>query len=190
MKKFLMGVGATVVAGLVVGLAMIYFGAVDIGADTPHPPLVFKLLETARERSIAARVGTPDIPNLEDPKRIADGAGEYGEMCQGCHLGPGVANTEMRQGLYPQPPELAKRAPGEAARDFWIIKHGIKASGMPAWGLTHDDAIIWSMVAFLHKLPQLTPAQYQAMTANASDMHEQMKAGQDMPGMEDGDHGK
>lgn len=43
---------------------------------------------------------------------------------------------------------------------FWIIKHGIKMSAMPAWGGSHDDATIWSMVAFLRKLPDMTPAQY------------------------------
>ena len=58
---------------------------------------------------------------------------------------------------------------------FWIVKHGIKASGMPSWGPTHDDQRIWAMVAFLQKLPQLTPEQYQILTArdesNASPHH-------------------
>ena len=56
-------------------------------------------------------------------------------------------------------------------RQFWIIKHGIKASGMPAWGPTHSDERIWKMVAFLQSLPSLTPDQYQILTArgNTSD---------------------
>jgi hypothetical protein len=48
-----------------------------------------------------------------------------------------------------------------------VIKHGIKMSAMPAWGPSHDDATIWSMVAFLQKLPEMTPAQYKAMVAKA-----------------------
>jgi hypothetical protein len=69
-------------------------------------------------------------------------------------------------GAVPQPPNLSKfRAdPREA---FWVIKHGIKMSAMPAWGLSHDDAMIWSMVAFVQKLPDMTPQQYQDIVARA-----------------------
>jgi mono/diheme cytochrome c family protein len=93
----------------------------------------------------------------------------------------------MSKGLYPAPPNLSKQedehghdhADGDPAqsaqRQFWIIKHGIKASGMPAWGATHDDQRIWAMVAFLQKLPELNPEQYQIITArgesNASSHH-------------------
>ena len=83
----------------------------------------------------------------------------------------------MSIGLYPAPPNLSQKE-GEhghehdhadseqsARRQFWIIKHGIKASGMPAWGPTHDDDRIWAMVAFLQKLPELNQEQYQILTA-------------------------
>jgi mono/diheme cytochrome c family protein len=68
--------------------------------------------------------------------------------------------------MYPQPPNLSKIRvdPRDA---FWVIKHGVKMSGMPAWGGSHDDATIWSMVAFLQKLPELTPQQYEDMVAKA-----------------------
>src|SRR3546814_12763744 len=60
--------------------------------------------------------------------------------------------------------------------DLWVIKHGIKMSAMPAWGMVpgHDDPTIWSMVAFIEKLPGMTPAQYKAIVAKAppdEDMH-------------------
>ncbi|WP_244859103.1 c-type cytochrome [Shewanella dokdonensis] len=48
-----------------------------------------------------------------------------------------------------------------------MIKHGVKMSAMPAWGFSHDDPTIWSMVAFLMKLPDLSPAQYQELVAKA-----------------------
>lgn len=103
-------------------------------------------------------------------------------MCAGCHLKPGESQSDLSFGLYPSPPNLAAEpeahahthtedadAKARAQRRFWIIKHGIKASGMPAWGATHDDARIWAMVAFLERLPGLTPAQYQILTARGSD---------------------
>jgi len=87
-------------------------------------------------------------------------------MCTGCHLAPGMADSEIRPGLYPQPPNLA-REKVDARKAFWVIKHGIKMSAMPAWGLSHDDPTIWSMVAFLQKLPMLSPAQYRDIVAKA-----------------------
>jgi hypothetical protein len=56
---------------------------------------------------------------------------------------------------------------------IWIIKHGVKTTGMPAWGITHDDELLWDVVAFLRKLPELTAEQYQALVKSAP-THEEM----------------
>lgn len=70
-----------------------------------------------------------------------------------------MEDTELRAGLYPKPPDLSRpgAAPGggaaAAARQFWIVKHGLKLTGMPAWGTTHDDNSLWALVAFVRKLP-------------------------------------
>jgi mono/diheme cytochrome c family protein len=87
-------------------------------------------------------------------------------MCTGCHLAPGMRESELRAGLYPKPPVLANEHV-DPRHAFWIIKHGIKFTGMPAWGATHDDDTIWSIVAFVHKLPGMTPAQYKDIVAKA-----------------------
>jgi hypothetical protein len=62
-----------------------------------------------------------------------------------------------------------------AAEEFWVIKHGIKATGMPAWGVTHSDDMLWDVVAFLRKLPDLSPAEYQALVENAPSHDEIMQ---------------
>ncbi len=80
----------------------------------------------------------------------------------------------MSQGLYPQAPELATAQDLSAAQQFWIIKHGVKLSAMPAWGRTHPDPLIWDMVAFVRKLPAMTPAQYKATVASAPEDHDAM----------------
>ena len=161
---------ATTAALAVIGVvgigAFVYSSVYNIGADDHHTRPVYALLQTLRERSIAWRAKDLTVPNLDDPQLILKGAGQYAAMCTGCHLAPGMADSEIRPGLYPQPPELAKfkTDPREA---FWVIKHGIKMSAMPAWGGSHDDATIWSMVAFLQKLPDLSPAQYKDIVARA-----------------------
>jgi mono/diheme cytochrome c family protein len=162
---------ATVVAAtlgaLVAGVGMfVYSGLYNIGADEPHARPVFALLQVLRDRSIRRHAEDLVVPNLGDPQLILKGAGQYAAMCTGCHLAPGMKDSEIRPGLYPQPPDLARiRVDPKAA--FWAIKHGIKMSAMPAWGHSHDDATIWSMVAFLQQLPDMTPAQYKAIVAKA-----------------------
>ena len=169
---------------------LVYSGAYNIAADAPHTRPVYKFLTLARERSIAVRASSITVPSgLDDQKRILAGAGLYNEMCSGCHLGPGLERTEISQGLNPQAPPLAKVADISPAEEFWVIKHGIKMTGMAAWGPTHNDTLIWDMVAFLQKLPHLTAAEYQTMIKSAPEDHDEMM--HDMQGMQTsagGDH--
>jgi mono/diheme cytochrome c family protein len=146
-----------------VAAVSVYSGAFNIAADVPHSSVVYELMEAVRDRSIAVRIGDVQVPPLDDPKLAAEGAKHYAAMCVDCHLAPGVKDSELRKGLYPQPPNLAEHIHAGPAEKFWVIKHGIKMSAMPAWGKTHDDQSIWGLVAFLQKLPELTPEQYQAL---------------------------
>lgn len=73
-----------------------------------------------------------------------------------------LSSCELSKGLYPAPPNLTKVPLDDPAEAFWVIKHGIKASGMPAWGKSMEDEYLWGMVAFLRQLPDLDPEEYQA----------------------------
>ena len=153
----------------------VYMGVYNIGADAPHSELVYGALDELRERAIGNYSRDIKPPaDLNDPKRIAAGAGLYNEMCTGCHLGPGAERSELSQGLYPAAPELARGSGRSAAEQFWIIKHGVKLTAMPAWGKTHDDQLIWDMVAFVRKLPSLSPGQYKAAVASAPESHDEL----------------
>ena len=164
------------------GGAFLYAGVYNIGADEPHSKLIYNTLDKFRERAIKHHARDIALPaDFNDAKRIATGAGLYAEMCTGCHLGPGVEKSEMSQGLYPQAPELARGINHSPAETFWIIKHGIKLSAMPAWGKTHSDDLIWDMVAFTRALPKMSPEQYQAALASAPAEHDEMM--KEMPGM-------
>ena len=129
------------------------------------------------------------VPNdLEDAGRISKGAGHYAEMCSGCHLAPGMKRTEISRGLYPRAPELRRDTEFTPAEQFWAIKHGVKMTGMPAWGVTHDEKILWDVVAFVRKLPELTAEQYQTLVRNAP-KHEELMQEMETGGHEqNGDH--
>lgn len=163
-----LGVGTTV--------TVIYSGVVDVAADEPHGDLVYWILEKTRKNSIQKAAQDIKVPDLIDPELLLTGGADYEFMCSSCHLKPGQSDSDMSLGLYPAPPNLSVTAEShkghehedETQKDrnnFWVIKHGIKASGMPAWGKTHDDQRIWAMVAFIKRLPTLTPEQYQILTA-------------------------
>lgn len=164
--EYLLVTAAAITAVVIALAAYAWSGFYDIGADRHHWRVTFAVLQVVRDRSIARHSEAIDVPNLDDPQLILKGAGQYAAMCAGCHLQPGVGNSEMRAGLYPQPPNLSRTqlSPRDA---FWVIKHGIKMSAMPAWGRSHDDRTIWSMVAFLRKLPGLTSQQYKEIVARA-----------------------
>jgi len=158
---------AVMVAILIGAGIFAWFGLYNIGADDHHWTLTYNFLQSVRNRSIHVRSEHLEVPNLNDPQLILKGAGQYAAMCTGCHLRPGESDSELRKGMYPQPPNLSTVHidPQDA---FWVIKHGIKMSAMPAWGMaSHDDLTIWSMVAFIEKLPGMMPEQYKAIVARA-----------------------
>jgi mono/diheme cytochrome c family protein len=166
-RKSLVSFGALVVLASVIAVGFLWSGLYDVGADDPHLAPVHAALQTLRERSIAARADDLEVPDLSDLALIRQGAGNYAAMCTGCHLAPGESPTELSRGLYPSPPEFARGGLATPARQFWVIKHGIKASGMPAWGKSMDDRAIWGLVAFVQRLPRLDAAAYHALVESS-----------------------
>ncbi len=154
---------------LVLGAGVfVWSGIYNPGADSPHWKITSALMQATRARSVEQHAAAITLPaNLNDPQLILKGAGQYAAMCTSCHLAPGMEDSELRPGLYPKPPNLSEVSVDPRAA-FWVIKHGMKMSAMPAWGMNHDDATIWSMVAFLQKLPDMTPAQYKDIVARAT----------------------
>jgi mono/diheme cytochrome c family protein len=162
--KAVLIVGATLLFEATAAALFIGSGAYDIGADDHHTKLTFAIIEQLRERSIAARDGAIPAQPVLGPERIKAGAARYAALCAGCHLAPGVTKSDIRPGLYPHPPNLAQGEVQNPQRAFWIIKHGIKMTAMPAWGKTLNDAAIWDMVAFVRAMPDLTPQMYQLLS--------------------------
>jgi mono/diheme cytochrome c family protein len=124
------------------------------------------LLNVARDRSIRAHASGVVVPaGLDDPAKIMAGVTHYAEHCAVCHGAPGVERSDLAEGLYPRPPNLADAAriytPGEL---FWIVKHGIRMTGMPAWG-DHSDDELWATVGFVEKLSGMTDQEYARLVA-------------------------
>ncbi len=159
----------------------IHGGVFDVAADRPHSQAVYAFLERVRQRSIAVRAADVEVPaDLSDSKRIASGVAQYQEMCSICHLAPGMKRTEISRGLYPRAPELRRGSGLTPGEEFWVVKHGIKMTGMPAWGVTHNDKLLWDIVAFLRKMPEMTAEQYQTLLKSAPKTHDEIMPDMDM----------
>ncbi len=163
--RFIFGIVFTLVALGIAGLVYMYTGSYDVAASTPHNPFVRWVLETTMENSVAAhaKAGVPAEPKGLD--LAARGAAIYADDCAGCHGAPGQKPMAFAKGMLPDPPDLAKaEADWTPAELFWIVKHGIKMSGMPAWGAAHSDADLWAVVAFLRDLPTVMPERYRTLS--------------------------
>ncbi len=167
MKRWLSSFLVLVLIAVIGIVVFVSSGMYRIGAATPHWPLTESLLHTLRERSIERHAQGVAVPPLDERQMVLKGAAAYDEMCVVCHLAPGMQPTPVHTGLYPQPPKLAEHGI-EPKTAFWVVKHGIKMTGMPAWGETHGDEELWNIVAFLDKLPEMSPQEYQDIVAQAS----------------------
>jgi mono/diheme cytochrome c family protein len=166
--KILLTVLVTLAVIVLAGLAFIFSGIYDVAATSPDSGLVYWALDTARSRSVHRAAegleGKVTVPDLTDPARFKNGFVHYHAMCASCHSAPGVSMSEIGQGLNPSPPLLARvGAEDEPEELFWVVKNGIKMTGMPAFGVTHTDDDLWSIVAFLRQMGSLSSEGYQAL---------------------------
>lgn len=157
--------------GVIAIVGFAYSGIYDVSASSAHSSISNWLFSTTSHASVKRRANDIEVPNLNDDALALAGVNDFNEMCAGCHGAPGENPEAMGQGLNPTPPDLAESALElSAAELFWVTKYGIKMTGMPAWGATHDDDAIWPVVAFMTKLPELNATQYQALLARANGM--------------------
>ncbi|MEJ7930155.1 cytochrome c [Ramlibacter sp. AN1015] len=171
-------------AVLAVGaLALVYSGSYNVAATEEHASLTRWAFDTTMRRSVRQRAEDFQRTEAVTEAMLSAGARDYHATCQHCHGGPGARRADWAEAMRPRPPHLAEAAaewePGEI---FWIVKHGIKMTGMPAFGPSHDDAALRSIVAFVKALPAMTPERYQALGGSASAGHGHGSEGPGSPG--------
>ena len=168
--KFLAVVGALAIL-MAIGAAVYFFGGFfSVAGTRQDPAIVASALIHVRQASIARHA--VDLPpmSLDDPAIVQAGARAFSQRgCVNCHGGPGVKWAKFSEGLNPSPPDL-KEVVGflEPRELFWVVKNGIGMTGMPSFGpLGVPDQEIWSIAAFLKKLPGVSEQDYKAWTAAA-----------------------
>ncbi len=149
---------------LILMVIFVYSGIYNVSTMSPDPGFLRWVFGTTSDNSAQHHSEGIAVPSLTDSTMIADGFHHYNEMCAGCHGAPGVKRSPVGRGLYPHPPDLARSAKElSPARLFWVVKNGIKSTGMPGFGWTHTNQQIWSIIAFLEQMKNMTPEQYAAL---------------------------
>lgn len=171
--RLVIGIGlgalATVIIAAAVWLIVVYTGIYNVAASDAHADIMRWTLDTTMHRSVRQRAEDVVPPEDAGPEALEAGASTYATICVHCHGAPGKERSNWATNMRPMPPEMTEAAAHWEPRElFWIVKHGIKMSGMPAFGPEHDDQAIWGIVGFVAQLPAMTPEDYEAATAKAS----------------------
>lgn len=155
---------AGVAAALVLAFTVLFFawsGLYNVAASHPHWALTRWFLEFGLQRSVATHSALIAAPPLDDQNRVILGAGHFDGGCAPCHGAPGGHSDPIVDRMLPAPPELNRAASSWTTEQlFWIVKHGLKFTGMPAWVAQERDDEVWSVVAFLRVLPKMSVRQY------------------------------
>ena len=157
--KFLSGMLFGFALLLVGGAGVVWGGLFNTAAIVPPGALERRVARFALDRSVHRRAPKATSPLRLDPEVLRGGLAHYKGMCVSCHGAPGVDASEAGEGLNPPATDLSlgrvqERTDGEL---FWIVQGGIRMTGMPAFGPTHKDEEIWKIVAFVRRLPALSP---------------------------------
>jgi mono/diheme cytochrome c family protein len=165
-RAFIIGVVFTILAVAGGGYAVLRAGLIPANADAN--PGWFETWATGTSLNATLARDAPKGPNpvpLTDANLVA-GIDLYGQHCAICHgTAKGEASASpIAKGENPAPPQLATNGVEDDPEgySFWIIAHGIRWSGMPAWRGTLNDEQIWTLALFLKNMDKLPPAAEQA----------------------------
>jgi mono/diheme cytochrome c family protein len=168
MKTLLAFIGALAILCVIVAAGFFFGGFYNVAATVDDPPSVKSALAYIRQASIMRHATDAPPSSLDDPAMVQAGARAFSERgCAGCHGAPGVNWAKFSEGLRPYPPDLKELVDNRKPQElFWVIKHGIHMTGMPSFGLIEvPDREIWTIVAFVKKLPSVSEADFKAWSA-------------------------
>ncbi|CAN7559445.1 c-type cytochrome [Acidovorax sp. LjRoot129] len=152
---------ALAVAALLGAALVVYGGLYDVAATRQHSQPMYSVLEVAMRQSVRLRARDIAEPPLADERMALRGAACFRDKCVQCHGAPGVAQGDIGKSMQPLPGPLVDARQHWRPRElYWLVRHGLKMTGMPAWEYRLADSEIWDVVAFMQHLPTLNATQY------------------------------
>jgi len=160
---------AALVALAAAGLLFAWSGIINIAASSGHWAITDWFLHWTMRNAVKthAALSVPDDP--ADASGLVSAAGHFANACAVCHGAPGVKPAPVMQAATPPAPDLARNAREWSDKQlFWILRHGVKYTGMPAWPAQDRTDEVRRMVAFVRRLPGMSPATYRTLTGAAA----------------------
>ncbi len=149
------------IAAAGVAATVLYGGFYSVASTRQHWQITHTLLDTAMRYSVRRHARDVAEPALADERMALRGAACFRDNCVQCHGAPGVAQGDIGKSMQPIPDPLVNAMRRWRPRElYWVTRNGIKMSGMPAWEFRLTEGQLWDVVAFMQRLPDLSPVQY------------------------------
>jgi cytochrome c553 len=163
----LAAVGAVLAVG---GFLVAASGVMPIKASSGHWPITEWFLHFSMQRSVSTHSLAIQVPPLDDQRLVLIGAGHFETGCRPCHGSPDMPQPRIPAAMTPHPPDLSVSVPKWDPEElFYLVKHGVKFTGMPAWPTQQRDDEVWAVTAFLLKLPDMDAQQYRRLVHGEAD---------------------
>lgn len=165
LRRLLLGL----LALIVIGMGAAWSGLFPIAASSRHWAITDWFLHWTMQNSARTYSHLQSPKFARDDDAILSAAGHFHQSCEVCHGAPGVPPSPIMQAAAPPAPDLAGTIGEYTDRElFWIVRHGVKYTGMPAWPTQDRPDEVRRMVGFLRRLPGMTADDYRTLTASAS----------------------
>jgi mono/diheme cytochrome c family protein len=159
MRRILLGAALTLALMSLTAVAVMKLGLVPVNADGTHSSLEARIMPSALHASIARHASGETNPLSLNEENLKAGVDSYKAMCVRCHSLPGGNPSVYGRSFYPPAPQLPEGISRYTdSQLFWLIKHGIRNTGMPAWGSMLSDEEIWQIVSLLKNSQDLPPS--------------------------------
>jgi mono/diheme cytochrome c family protein len=169
MRKFWLGFITAVVVVVLAEFCYVRFGFINPGADIPVNALESKIAMPALDAAVERRAAEAKNPLDASDANLLHGMKIYQANCASCHGDAHQTHGILANALYPRPPQFLEDAPDMPEnQNFYIIQHGIRFSGMPAWKQSLSEQEMWQVTTFLSHMNKLPPQISEKWKADAS----------------------
>jgi thiosulfate dehydrogenase len=168
MRKFVVGFVVAIVVVFLAGFCYVRLGFFDPRADIAVGSLESKIAMPSLDAAIDRRAPQSQNPVQPTEANLTAGIKVYQANCASCHGDVGHPHGALAEALYPRAPQFVEDAPDMPEnQNYYIIAHGIRLSGMPAWKQVLSEQEMWQVTTLLSHMDKLPPQVSDAWKAMA-----------------------
>ncbi|MEE4639292.1 MAG: cytochrome c [Wenzhouxiangella sp.] len=148
-------------------------GHFDVAVSAQLPKPIHDLVHLTRVNAVRREIRNLEAQpaDLNNRATLQGAVQAFESLCAKCHSPPGGATPKLALSLNPPPADLADAAEKRSLAElFWVAKHGIRMSAMPAWGQSQSDETLWAIATLVQRFPTLSREEYQRLLGAAENV--------------------